>query len=92
MTEQPLTKKTVEVTGQRIAYHVRGEGPPILFLHGNPTSSYLWRNVIPELEGLGRLIAPDLIGMAIPRSCRIRGRTPTGSLSIANFWRASSMP
>jgi haloalkane dehalogenase len=63
MTEQPLTKKTVEVTGQRIAYHVRGDGPPILFLHGNPTSSYLWRNVIPELEGLGRLIAPDLIGM-----------------------------
>jgi haloalkane dehalogenase len=63
MTEQPLTKKTVDVLGQRMAYHERGEGPPILFLHGNPTSSYLWRNVIPELEGLGRLIAPDLIGM-----------------------------
>jgi haloalkane dehalogenase len=63
MTEQPLTKKTVDVLGRRMAYHERGEGPPILFLHGNPTSSYLWRNVIPELEGLGRLIAPDLIGM-----------------------------
>ena len=36
---------------------------PVLFLHGNPTSSYLWRDVIPELEGRGRLIAPDLIGM-----------------------------
>jgi haloalkane dehalogenase len=46
-----------------MAYHARGEGRPILFLHGNPTSSYLWRDVIPELEGHGRLIAPDLIGM-----------------------------
>jgi haloalkane dehalogenase len=63
MTEQPLAKKTVDVSGQRMAYHERGEGAPILFLHGNPTSSYLWRNVMPELEGLGRLIAPDLIGM-----------------------------
>ena len=63
MTEQPLTKKTVDVLGRRMAYHERGEGPPMLFLHGNPTSSYLWRDVIPELEGLGRLIAPDLIGM-----------------------------
>ncbi len=46
-----------------MAYHARGEGAPVLFLHGNPTSSYLWRDVIPELEGRGRLIAPDLIGM-----------------------------
>ena len=46
-----------------MAYHERGEGAPVLFLHGNPTSSYLWRDVIPELDGLGRLIAPDLIGM-----------------------------
>ena len=46
-----------------IAYHERGEGAPVLFLHGNPTSSYLWRDVIPELQGRGRLIAPDLIGM-----------------------------
>ena len=46
-----------------MAYHERGEGAPVLFLHGNPTSSYLWRDVIPELEGRGRLIAPDLIGM-----------------------------
>jgi len=54
MTEQPLTKKTVEVLGVRMAYHERGEGAPVLFLHGNPTSSYLWRDVIPELEGRGR--------------------------------------
>jgi haloalkane dehalogenase len=63
MTEQPLAKKTVDVLDARIAYHERGEGPPVLFLHGNPTSSYLWRDVIPELQGCGRLIAPDLIGM-----------------------------
>ena len=63
MTEQRLTKKTVDVLGSRMAYHERGEGAPILLLHGNPTSSYLWRDVIPELDGLGRLIAPDLIGM-----------------------------
>jgi haloalkane dehalogenase len=63
MTEQPLAKKTVEVRGARMAYHQRGEGAPVLLLHGNPTSSYLWRNVLPELEGRGRLIVPDLIGM-----------------------------
>ena len=63
MTEQPLAKKMIDVLDARMAYHERGEGRPVLFLHGNPTSSYLWRDVIPELEGLGRLIAPDLIGM-----------------------------
>ena len=41
---------------------------PIVFLHGNPTSSYLWRNVIPHLENIGRCIAPDPIGMGIPKS------------------------
>jgi haloalkane dehalogenase len=63
MTEQPLAKNTVDVLGSRMAYHERGEGPPVLLLHGNPTSSYLWRDVIAALEGRGRLIAPDLIGM-----------------------------
>jgi haloalkane dehalogenase len=63
MTEQPLAKKTVDVLNSRMAYHERGEGRPVLLLHGNPTSSYLWRDVIPELAGRGRMIAPDLIGM-----------------------------
>jgi haloalkane dehalogenase len=63
MTEQPLTKKTINILDSHMAYHERGAGAPILFLHGNPTSSYLWRDVIPELEGRGRLIALDLIGM-----------------------------
>ena len=63
MSTTPLTKEFVEILGHKMAYHSRGEGPPILFLHGNPTSSYLWRNVLPEMKGRGRLIAPDLIGM-----------------------------
>ncbi|MEM7045458.1 MAG: haloalkane dehalogenase [Pseudomonadota bacterium] len=56
-------KTTVTVHGRTMAYVERGEGDPILFLHGNPTSSYLWRNVIPHLQDHGRCIAPDLIGM-----------------------------
>ncbi|MCZ6502630.1 MAG: haloalkane dehalogenase [Gammaproteobacteria bacterium] len=56
-------KKTIEILGKKMAYVEEGEGDPIVFLHGNPTSSYLWRNIIPHLTGLGRCIAPDLIGM-----------------------------
>ena len=56
-------KKFVDVKGKRMAYIEEGEGDPIVFLHGNPTSSYLWRNIIPHLVGQGRCIAPDLIGM-----------------------------
>jgi len=52
----------VEVLGSKMAYIDVGEGDPILFLHGQPTSSYLWRNIMPHLEGQGRLIAPDNIG------------------------------
>ena len=56
-------KKRVEVKGRRMACIDVGEGPAIVFQHGNPTSSYLWRNVMPHCEGLGRLVACDLIGM-----------------------------
>jgi haloalkane dehalogenase len=56
-------KKRRPVLGREMAYVEVGEGDPIVLLHGNPTSSYLWRNVIPHLEHLGRCIAPDLIGM-----------------------------
>lgn len=52
-----------EVFGKRMAYVDVGSGDPIVFLHGNPTSSYLWRNVIPHVQEHGRCIAPDLIGM-----------------------------
>jgi haloalkane dehalogenase len=56
-------KKFVKIKGRRMAYIDEGEGAPIVFQHGNPTSSYLWRNVMPACLGLGRLIACDLIGM-----------------------------
>jgi haloalkane dehalogenase len=52
-----------EINGKRMAYIDEGQGDAIVFQHGNPTSSYLWRNVMPHLEGLGRLVACDLIGM-----------------------------
>jgi len=59
----PYQKQRRQVLGQEMAYVEVGEGDPIVLLHGNPTSSYLWRNVIPHLQPLGRCIAPDLIGM-----------------------------
>jgi haloalkane dehalogenase len=59
----PLPKQRTEVLGRTMAYVEVGEGDPIVLLHGNPTSSYVWRNIIPHLPGLGRCVAPDLIGM-----------------------------
>ena len=59
----PYQKKRQLVLGQEMAYVEVGSGDPIVFLHGNPTSSYLWRNIIPYVQELGRCIAPDLIGM-----------------------------
>ena len=56
-------KKTIDVLGKRMAYVEMGDGRPIVFQHGNPTSSYLWRNVMPHVAGLGRCVALDLIGM-----------------------------
>ena len=56
-------KKYLEINSKKMAFIDEGEGDPILFLHGNPTSSYLWRNIIPHVQGMGRIIAPDLIGM-----------------------------
>ena len=59
----PYKKRRLRVFDQEMAYIEAGQGDPIVLLHGNPTSSYLWRNIIPHLEGLGSCIAPDLIGM-----------------------------
>ena len=61
--EMPFIKKLVGVMGSNMAYVDEGEGPVVLFLHGNPTSSYLWRNIIPYVTDGYRAIAPDLIGM-----------------------------
>ena len=61
--EFPFASHFVNVHGSQMHYVDEGEGDPILFLHGNPTSAYLWRNIIPHVTHLGRAIAPDLIGM-----------------------------
>ncbi|MBS1677639.1 MAG: haloalkane dehalogenase [Actinobacteria bacterium] len=58
-----LTPRDIPVLDSNMAYREAGSGTPIVFLHGNPTSSYLWRNVMPGLGKPGRLLAPDLIGM-----------------------------
>jgi len=59
----PFKSRYIEVEGSNIHYIDEGTGDPILFIHGNPTSSYLWRNIVPHLLAHGRCIAPDLIGM-----------------------------
>ncbi|WDE06149.1 haloalkane dehalogenase [Thalassomonas viridans] len=61
--EYAFEKKSMQVMGHKIAYIDEGKGRPVVFLHGNPTSSYLWRNIIPYVSGKYRAIAPDLIGM-----------------------------
>lgn len=63
ISDQEIEKKTVKVLGKNMTYVEKGEGNPIIFQHGNPTSSYLWRNIIPHLENQGKCIAIDLIGM-----------------------------
>jgi len=59
----PFERSRIRVKDAEMAFVDVGEGTPIVFLHGNPTSSYLWRNVIPHVQHLGRCLAPDLIGM-----------------------------
>ena len=61
--EEIYQKKYIDINGKQMAYVDEGSGDPIVFLHGNPTSSYLWRNIIPYLTRYGRCLAPDLIGM-----------------------------
>jgi haloalkane dehalogenase len=74
-------RRRLRVLDSHLAYVEVGVGDPIVLLHGNPTSSYLWRNVIAGLDGAGRCLAPDLIGMG--RS----GKTPSGSYRLADHVR-----
>lgn len=86
------SKSFVEVEGQTMAYAEMGQGRPIVFLHGNPTSSYLWRDVMPGLAGQGRCIAPDLIGMGdsakLPDAGADTYTFDTHSRYLAGFMRA----
>jgi haloalkane dehalogenase len=77
----PHPRKRIKIDQTEMAYVDTGSGAPIVFLHGNPTSSYLWRNVIPHLAGIGRCLAPDLIGMGDS------GKAPDGSYRFIDHAR-----
>ena len=93
-TEDASYRKRIAVLDADIAYVDVGEGDPIVFLHGTPTPSYLWRNIIPHLLPYGRCLAPDYVGMAIrdrrpmvtigsarPYARKVIRRNRTGALS-----------
>jgi haloalkane dehalogenase len=61
--EDPYPRQRIQVLDGEMAYVDTGEGIPVVFLHGNPTSSYLWRNIMPHVAPVARCLAPDLIGM-----------------------------
>ncbi|GAB4330136.1 MAG: haloalkane dehalogenase [Dehalococcoidia bacterium] len=77
----PFQRKRAVVHGTEISYIDVGAGDPVVFLHGNPTSSYLWRNIIPYLQDRARCLAPDLVGMG--RS----GPAPDGSYRFVDHAR-----
>ena len=87
MTENPISandpyeRRHAAVLDTEIAFVDTGAGDPVVFLHGNPTSSYLWRNVIPEVEPHARCLAPDLVGMGDS------GPAPDGSYRFADHAR-----
>ena len=81
LSEDNYTRKRVAVLDTELAFVDAGEGDPVVFLHGNPTSSYLWRNVISEVEGGARCLAPDLVGMGES------GKTPDGSYRFVDHAR-----
>lgn len=77
----PYDRESIAVLDTKMAYIDVGAGDPIIFLHGNPTSSYLWRNIIPHVEKLGRCLAPDLVGMGQS------GKNPSGSYRFVDHYR-----
>ncbi len=83
----PYEYRFIDVKGSRMAYVEAGDpsGPPILLVHGNPTSAYLWRNVIPQLEAQGRVIAVDLIGMGKSDKPEIEYRFADQAAYLAGF-------
>ena len=77
----PLQRRSIPVLDSAMSFVDVGRGDPVVFLHGNPTSSYLWRNIVPHLQGAARCLAPDLIGMG--RS----GKAPNGSYRFVDHAR-----
>jgi len=80
-TRDPHPRRRVPVLDSEMSHVDVGAGKPIVFLHGNPTSSYLWRNIIPFVSGEGRCLAPDLIGMGQS------GKSPSGSYRFVDHLR-----
>ena len=74
----PHPRRRIKVLDTEMSYVDTGEGDPVVFLHGNPTSSYLWRNIIPYLNSNGRCLAPDLVGMGQS------GKSPKGAYRFAD--------
>lgn len=77
----PFQRRRIAVLDTELAYVDVGQGDPVVFLHGNPTSSYLWRNVIPHVQPLARCLAPDLVGMGQS------GKAPSGSYRFVDHAR-----
>lgn len=77
----PYERRRIVVIDGEMAYVDTGAGDPMVFLHGNPTSSYLWRNVIPQVEGVARCLTPDLVGMGES------GKSPSGSYRFVDHAR-----
>jgi len=77
----PYPRRRVAVLATEMGYVDTGQGDPIVFLHGNPTSSYLWRNIIPYVSELGRCLAPDLVGMGQS------GKSPTNAYRFVDHAR-----
>ncbi len=77
-SQDPHPRQRINTRGVEISYVDTGQGDPIVFLHGNPTSSYLWRNIIPYTKPLGRCLAPDLMGMGDS------GPSPNGEYRFAD--------
>src|SRR5512137_3129855 len=77
----PHPRRRVRVLDTEMAYVDAGSGDPVVFLHGNPTSSYLWRNVIPHVQAVGRCLAADLVGMGDS------GKAPAGSYRFVDHAR-----
>ena len=79
----PYEKKFIDVESKKIAYIDEGHGDPIVLIHGNPTSSFLWRNIVPELLNSGRVIVPDLIGQGDSEKLPVSDGADRYSLEVA---------
>jgi haloalkane dehalogenase len=89
MNDWSSKKQFVEVEGRRMAYVEMGTGRPIVFQHGNPTSSYLWRNILPHLADLGRCVALDLIGMGDSDKLPDSGPTRYTFAEQRRYWQGA---